>query len=285
MLERRDQLYPNLSPEDCWLSSTIKALAINGCDDPGSPGPDFSMGHGLFNAATSVSQIDEDYNLGRGSQIKEFTLQNGESVSWLVSVSSEFPLSVTCAWIDPAGPGQPLNGTPDIDTPALVNNINIEMENVGTGQIIRPWVLDPDLAGESATVRAAPASQGVDNVNNVERISQQFPAAGTYRITVAHAGGLEGNPSPTTQEISVVSTNAEPFMASIDRIEVSPVQDEFIVTYSSDPGSHYDIETSTDLQNWTSPGSTIAESLTNTVFVTTQSSDPKRFWRLRRSQQ
>jgi hypothetical protein len=285
MMQRRAQLYPGLLPADRWLGSTIKALTINGCDDPGSPGPDYRLGHGLFNAATSVSQIDEDYSLGRGSQIKEFTLQDGESVSWLVTVSAGSPLSVTAAWIDPAGPGQSLGGTPDITTPALVNDIDIELENLGTGQFIRPWVLNPDLAGQSSAARQAAATQGVDSINNVERISQQFPVAGIYRVTVTHSGGLSGNPAPTAQEVSVVSTNAEPLMATIDQIEVSPVQDEFIITYTSDPGAYYDIETSTDLQTWSSPGTTDAQGVSNTVFVTTQSGDPRRFWRLRRSQQ
>ena len=94
MLERRAELYPGLAPEDMWLSSTIKALAINGCDDVGLEGPDYRMGHGLFNAATSVAQIDEDHAGGRGSQIKEFDLDPNQSVSWLVNVEAGEPLEL-----------------------------------------------------------------------------------------------------------------------------------------------------------------------------------------------
>jgi len=282
MLERRRELYPGLSNTDLWLASTIKALAINGCDDPGNPGPDYQMGYGLFNAATSVAQIDEDYNLGRGSQIKEFTLDDGDSVSWLVSVAAGSPLSVTAVWSDPAGPGQPLGGVPDIQDPVLINNIDIQIENVDTTDVLFPWVLNPDLNGESAVVRATAATPGVDNRNNVEKISTENPVSGVYRITVTHSGGIAGN--PTSQAVSVVSTNAEPFMAVIESIEVSPVQDEFIITYSSDPGAHYEIETSLDLQTWTSSDTTIAEPGINTVMVSTQAGDPRRFWRLRRLQ-
>lgn len=284
MLQRRSQLYPSLPSNDLWLASTIKALAINGCDDPGNPGPDYRLGHGLFNPATSVAMIDEDYDLGRGSQIKEFELQPNESVSWLVTVESSNPLALTAAWSDPAGPGQPYGGAPDIATPALVNDIDVEIENLETGQILRPWILNPDLAGENVALRETAATRGVDSVNNVERISEEFPVAGVYRITVTHSGGIAGNPAPTAQEISFVSTNATPLMATIDEIEVSPNQNEFIITYASDPGAYYDVETSTDLQNWTTSGSTLAEEEVNTLLVTTQSGDPKRFWRLRRSQ-
>jgi hypothetical protein len=287
MLERRKELYYPGVPTpstDLWLASTLKALAINGCDDPGNPGPDFRMGYGLFNAATSVSQIDEDHDLGRGSQIKEFILDDGESVSWLVSVSSGSRLSVTAAWSDPAGPGLPLDGDPDDQDPVLVNNIDIKMENVDTPGILLPWVLNPDLGGESEVARAAAAFPGVDNRNNVEQISTESPVAGIYRITVTHSGDLPGNPAATAQQISVVSTNAQPLMATVESIEISPVQNEFIVTYLSDPGAHYDIETSVDLQNWTASDTTIAEPGVNTVMVTTQASNPRRFWRLRRSQ-
>lgn len=284
MLEYRKELYPGLPAADLWLASTIKALAINGCDDPGNPGPDFCMGYGLFNAATSVAQIEEDHALGRGSQIKEFSLEDGESVSWLVSVSAGSKLSVTAAWNDPAGPGQSLGGAPDIQTPVLVNNIDIKMENVDTADVLLPWVLNPDLSGENPAVRATAAVPGVDDRNNVEQISQESPVSGIYRITVTHSGGFAGNPAPSTQEISVVSTNARPLMATIESVDVSPVQDEFILTYSSDPGAHYDIETSVDLQNWTSSGTTVSEVGLNTILVTTQSTDTRRFWRLRRSQ-
>jgi len=285
MLQRRAQLYPGIPTSDLWLASTLKALAINGCDDVGSPGPDYRMGHGLFNVATSVLNIGEDFTIGRGSLIKEVELQDGESTSWLVEVDATKPLSITAVWSDPAGTGQAYGGTPDITTPALVNNIDIKMENVETGQIILPWVLNPDLSNESSALRSAAATQGVDNINNVERINLQTPIAGTYKITLTHSGGLSGNPIPSTQNISVVLSNAEPLIGQLTSIEVSPTQDEFILTYTSDPGAFYDIETSIDLINWSVQGTTSANKSSNTVLVTTTNGDPKRFWRLRRSQQ
>ena len=281
MLQRREQLYPGLAPEDRWLSSTLKAIAINGCDDSGSPGPDYRLGHGLFNVATSVAQIEEDHDGGRGSQIKEFTLDDGESVTWIVEVASGSPLSITAAWVDPAGPGQPTGGTPDIATPALVNNLDIKIENIETGQTLLPWVLNPDLSGESVAARQAPAFRGVDSVNNVERISEAFPVPGFYEITVTHSGAVSG--TATAQEVSVVSTNAMPVMAEIDSIEVSPVQNEFIINYTSDPGAHYIIESSTTLEGvWANEGTTIANGVSNTIMVDTQTNDTRRFWRLKR---
>lgn len=282
MLERRAELYPGLAPEDMWLSSTIKALAINGCDDVGLEGPDYRMGHGLFNAATSVAQIDEDHAGGRGSQIKEFDLDPNQSVSWLVNVEAGEPLAITLAWVDPAGTGISIGAVADDSTPALVNNIDIKIENISNGQTLLPWTLNPDLVGKSAGVRQAQAVRGLDNVNNVERITSASPVAGTYRITVSHEGATTGTAS--AQEVSVISTNAMPLIPVIDSVEVSPAQDEFIFTYVSDPGAHYTIETSTTLEvaSWSEVGTTVAGSNVNTVMVDIPAGNTRRFWRLKR---
>jgi len=50
----------------------------------------------------------------------------------------------------------------------------------------------------------AAATRGVDNRNNVERVSIAAPAAGQYRITLTHSAGLAGNPAPSAQPVSVV---------------------------------------------------------------------------------
>jgi hypothetical protein len=293
VLERRKELYfDDLAPGeeipeiDLWKASTLKAIAINGVDDPGAPGPDFERGHGLFNARTSVEMVDEDHSLGRGSQIKEFSLDIGETVSWFVSVSGDDPLAITAAWSDPAGPGQGLTGGDDPTVEALVNDIDIQIEHLDSQTLFEPWTLNPDLGGESAAVRSQDAQRGPDSVNNVERISNAAPPAGIYLVTVTHSGAINGNSSAGEQLVSVVSTNAAPLIPVIDTIEVSPDQTDFIFTYWSDPGAFYDIETSTTLENgsWTTVGITVAEGVENTVTVDDLTAVPKRFFRLKRSQ-
>jgi len=293
VLERRKELYfGDLAPGeeiaeiDLWKASTLKAIAINGVDDPGAPGPDFERGHGLFNARTSVEIVNEDHSLGRGSQIKEFTLDIGETVSWFVSVSDEAPLAITAAWSDPAGPGQGLTGADDPTVEALVNDIDIQIEHLDSQTVLEPWILNPDLAGETAVVRSQAAIRGPDSINNVERISDDAPQAGIYLVTVTHSGAINGNSNAGTQIVSVVSTNAAPLIPVIDTIEVSPDQTDFIFTYWSDPGAFYDIETSTTLENgsWTKVGFDLAEGVENTVPVNDLPAVPKRFFRLKRSQ-
>lgn len=293
VLERRKELYfGDLAPGeeiaeiDLWKASTLKAIAINGVDDPDAPGPDFERGHGLFNARTSVEMVDEDYSLGRGSQIKEFSLDIGETVSWFVSVSSDDPLAITAAWSDPAGPGQGFTGAVDPVAQALVNDIDIQIEHLNSQTVLEPWVLNPDLANENAAVRSQAAVRGADSTNNVERISDDTPQAGIYLVTVTHSGAINNNSNAGSQVVSVVSTNASPLIPVIDSIEVSPDQTDFIFTYWSDPGAFYDIETSTTLESgsWTTVGFTVADGAQNTVTVDDLTAAPKRFFRLKRQQ-
>jgi hypothetical protein len=293
VLERRKELYfGDLSPGgeiaeiDLWKASTLKAIAINGVDDPGAPGPDFERGHGLFNARTSVEMVDEDHSLGRGSQIKEFSLDIDETVSWFVWVSGDDPLAITAAWNDPAGPGQGLTGADDPATQALVNNIDIQVEHLDSNTVLEPWTLNPDLGGESAAIRSQDAQRGPDSVNNVERISDETPQEGIYLVTVTHSGAINGNSNAGTQLVSVVSMNAAPLIPFIETIEVSPDKTGFIFTYWSDPGAFYDIETSTTLEDgsWSKVGITIAEGAENTVPINGLPAVPKRFFRLKRSQ-
>jgi hypothetical protein len=112
------------------------------------------------------------------------------------------------------------------------------------------------------------------------------PSAGDYRIIVTHSGGLPGNPAPSTQKVSVVMGGVTPPAPVITALEKSPTANEFLLTFTADPGAYITILTSTNvaapLTNWTVAGSVLAESVTNTVQLT--SSAEYRFWALRRGQ-
>jgi len=283
VLQRRAQLYPGLTnAADAWLNSTLKAVAIDTVDDVGAEGPDYRMGHGIFNARRAVERVEQDFAWGRGSLIKEFTLSPTQSVSWVVTASGTEPLSVTVAWSDPPGPAITNITAADMPNPMLVNNLDVVVERLLDSTLFRPWILNPDLTNKTAAARAAAATRGVDNRNNVERVSIASPSAGQYRITVTHSGGLPGNPAPSTQKASVVLGGVTPPAPVITALEKSPSTNEFLLTFVADPGAYFTILTSTNLTDWTAAGSVLAESGTNTVQLT--SADEYRFWRLRRGQ-
>ena len=292
--QRRTQLYPTLPASQAWRGSTLKAIAINTCDDVGSEGPDYRMGYGILNARSAALAVDSNYANGRGSLIKEFSLTVNQSASWVVQSDGTQPLSVTVPWSDPPGPALTTITAPDPQNAMLVNNIDLKVEYLDTDTttypphapitVYYPWTLDPDLTNKSATTRAAAATRAVDNRNNVEKVSIAAPSAGRYRITVTHAGGLSGNPAPSTQVVSAALSGVTPELPTITGLAASPTATEFILSFTADPGAYFTIQSSPDLVTWTDEGAVLAETVANSVVVTSNTVNTKRFWRMRRGQ-
>ena len=292
--QRWAQLYPSLPASQAWHGSTLKAIAINTCDDVGAEGPDYQMGYGIINAKKAALAVDADYSNGRGSLIKEFSLDVGSSASWVVQSDGTQPLSVTVPWSDPPGPALTTITAPDPQNAMLVNNIDLKVEYLGTDTTVYPppapittyypWSLNPDLTSKSATTRALTATRAVDNRNNVEKVSIAAPAAGRYRITVTHSGGLSGNPTPSTQVVSAAVSGVTPELPNITELASSPTANEFLLSFTADPGAYFTIQSSTNLVTWADAGSVLAEEVVNTVLVTPNTGEARRFWRIRRGQ-
>lgn len=283
MLQRRSQLFPGLDPDvDDWRGSTHKALAIHTSDNLGDPGPSYITGWGLFNAVSMVSQLELDAFDGRGTHIKEIFLDIAESLSWWVYSDGSKPLKVTIAWSDPAG-DPPLTLTVDDPTPMLVNNLDLTIQNESQTETWMPWILDPDLTNKTEAARANAATTGYDDRNNVEQVYIAEPDEGYYLITVTHAGGHVGGPSPTGQWVSVISSGDIPLPPRSVELELAPAGDEILLTFDADPGAYLILETTTDLndpQSWNLLGQVVTESVTNSVLVETDGEI--RFWRFRR---
>ena len=282
VMERRQQLYPTLPASQTWRGSTLKGIAIATCDDIGTEGPDYRMGYGIVNARSEVLLVNQDNTLGRGSLIKEFSLAPNTAVSWVVVSNGTTPLCVTVPWSDPPGPALTSVSAADPQNAMLINNIDVKVERIQTGTVFLPWILNPDLTGKSSTVRGQAATRGLDNRNNVEKVSIAAPAAGRYRITVTHSGGIAG--AATTQVVSAILNGVTPELPTITGLAKSPTAGQFMLTFTADPGAFFTIQTSVNLSSWTNVGSVLAEQVTNSVVVTTGTTEPKRYWRLKRGQ-
>ena len=281
-LQRRSQFFTNLTAEaDAFRGSTLKALAIHTADDICNTGPDYLTGWGLYNAVSAVRQIELDATDGRGTHIKEIELSVGETNSWPVVLDGT-PFKVTAVWND-------LPGTPstnvfiDDPTPMLVNNIDIWVETEDGAQTFLPWVLNPDLTNKSEAARATAATTGYDNRNNVEQVVLSAPAAGTYRIRIAHAGGLAGGPTPTNQWVSILTSGDTPIPPKVTHIERSLSTNSFMVEFECDPGAYLHLETTTNLLpegTWEPAGTLVTEAWSNAILP--EFDVDVRFWRLRR---
>lgn|GEM_PF-420153 len=146
-------------------SGLMKAALLNTAQDYGNPGPDFQFGWGIVNAYRALQTLENNTylssNISQGAQnLHNITIPAGVQKA-----------KIMLYWMDPEGSTAAAQ--------ALVNDLDLTVVNGGTTYL--PWVLDPT---PNAANLAAPATNGVDSLNNMEQVELNNPAAGTYTVTV-----------------------------------------------------------------------------------------------------
>jgi hypothetical protein len=144
-------------------SALIKGAVLNTADDLGNSGPDFIYGWGRINSRRA-------YNLILNNNYLTSTVSQGGSNSHNINVpAGTTQLRVMVYWSDYEGAASA--------NPALVNDINMQVVDP-SATTINPWLLNP--SNESAV-----AVRGVDNLNNVEQVTIDNPAAGSYSVDIS----------------------------------------------------------------------------------------------------
>ena len=145
-------------------SALMKAIACNTADDLGNPGPDYIYGYGLINARRSIETIE-------AGNFQSDEISDGESNTHSISVpAGTSKVKVMLYWHDKEAETYPVK--------ALVNNLDMVM-TTPSGTNYEPWVLDHTATGVDDV-----ATRGVDDLNNIEQITLDNPAAGNYTITI-----------------------------------------------------------------------------------------------------
>lgn len=156
------QRYKQLNGDNLPPSTLIKNTVLNTAHDLGNPGPDYRFGYGRIDALKAIRILEDNRyvvnTIGTGTA-NDITITVPEGAA---------RLRVMLTWNDPAGAANA--------NPALVNNLDLTVINGPTTSL--PWILDPLNPSNAAT-------NGVDNVSNIEQVELNFPAAGTYTLRVA----------------------------------------------------------------------------------------------------
>jgi len=169
-------------------SATLKGIACHTADDAGDEGPDPIYGWGLLNMKKAAETLT---NNGLSSWVSEQTIRTEQVFTMEVSTNGTTPLMASITWTDLPG-NMNMSGTSNEFVRALVNDLDIRITRNGTTYF--PWRLSP-LSFTAERI-------GDNNVDNVELVKIDAPAAGTYTITVSYKGILVGN----LQKYSLVIT-------------------------------------------------------------------------------
>lgn len=148
-------------------SGLIKAILLNTADDMGNPGPDYKNGWGRVNARRAIELIEAK------NFMTDTVAQSGSNNHTLTVPAGTAQLRVMVYWTDPAA---------TVNTSkALVNDLDIKVTTPSSSTVL-PWRLDPTPIAANLN---APATRARDSLNNMEQVTIDNPAAGTYTLNVS----------------------------------------------------------------------------------------------------
>ena len=160
--QRYRQLHGGAYP----MADVLKTVLLNGAMDLGNPGPDFTYGFGSMDIARSLKMMDADH-------VFTDTLNSTTFIrtSTITVPANTGRLKVMLCWHD--YPGSPSAYK------ELYNDLDLAVTQPD-GHTHLPLVCDPTPGNENK-----PAIEAYDHLNNVEQVTINNPAAGTYTIKVS----------------------------------------------------------------------------------------------------
>ncbi len=161
------QVYRDSNSNILPTAAAVKAILYNSADDIGTKGIDYKSGFGALNVFKAIKIIE---------QRKYENNQIAQNESWIKNITlptQAANLKITLCWTDTAALLQ--------NNKALVNDVDIELTEVATGNKYFPWVLSTFSNIDS--LKFLPKRKR-DSLNTAEQISIDFPIAGQYQIKI-----------------------------------------------------------------------------------------------------
>ena len=156
------QHYKNLHGGTQPTADVLKTILLNGAQDLGNPGPDYSYGFGGMDLYRSLLIMDSNNYVTN-------TISNGDSQLMHITIPPNTgQVKIMLYWNDV--PGSPAAAK------ELVNDLDLTVQDPALNMHL-PLVLDPTPANVNNN-----ATEQHDHLNNVEQVTINNPAAGTYTI-------------------------------------------------------------------------------------------------------
>lgn len=161
------QVYADSNNQSLPPAALVKAVLYNTADDIFTTGIDYKTGYGLVNSYEAVKAIQQKrYTNASVTPLQQWTTT--------INVPPDIAqCKITLAWTDTAAMLNNLH--------ALTNDLDLELTELSTGTVYRPWVLSTSANKDSL---AKEAVRKRDSLNTAEQISIRMPAAGSYEIRI-----------------------------------------------------------------------------------------------------
>ena len=203
-----------------FKSATLRALMAHTADEAGrAAGPDHLFGWGVINAKAGVDVMLAAKDK-RSTYILEQELREQQKYTHEVKVSEKSSkMVVTLAWTDAPGVVSYQNSDENYkrSNSDLVNDLDVVVKK--GKDTYYPWKLNKDFNNLNAI-------QGINDVDNIEKIELYDVEPGTYVIEVTHKGKL----ATGKQEYSLISTVGE-----FDNLQESKVEEKQVVRLWPNP--------------------------------------------------
>lgn len=162
------QVYADSNTQAIPPSSLIKAILYNTTEDVYTKGIDYKTGYGLLNSYAAIKSIQQkEYDGSSVTQGQQWT----KTITVPVNAAQ---LKVTLVWTDSAALVN--------NNKALTNDLDLEVQEISTGIIYKPWVLNTTAHIDSLAKHAV---RKRDSLNTAEQISIVLPVAGNYQVKVS----------------------------------------------------------------------------------------------------
>jgi len=156
------------------MAGLLKAILLNTAEDLGNQGPDFKFGWGRVNALRAAQVIEE-------ARFDSGSLAQGATKTHTIAVPANVAqLKVMIYWTDYEA---------SVNTTwALVNNLDMTLTDPSSTTWL-PWKLSHYPSPDSLNL---PAFRGIDDRNNMEQVTLDAPATGTYTVEVVGTSVPQG---------------------------------------------------------------------------------------------
>lgn len=214
------------------MAGLMKGIILNTAEDLGNPGPDFKYGWGRINALRAVKVMEE-------ARFDSATLSQGEINTHNFDVPADIAqLRVMVYWTD-----YPASVNSDW---ALVNNLDMTLTDPAS-TTWNPWKLSHYPHPDSLNM---PATRGVDDRNNMEQVTLDYPAVGSYTLEVEGVAVPQGPqtyyivyefiPDAVILTYPIGGESLEPGKSALIRWDAFGTNKLFTLEFSLDNGQSWD---------------------------------------------